>query len=186
MGYYDVKCPQCGEVNLGSRLICIKCQTNLIGIHREQTTPAPIDVSEIPDKLISRPLRVLGNRRDLLGGALGCIVAIIFYFKGTPDIAAFVGTLGIALLLISWDWVEATHREITVHKILHSTTILWKGINKIYTINNLGIIFLIGDENSITLYPARWAGQDKEQMFQLFDSKIIKTGIQPEEYRFQK
>ena len=145
-----------------------------------------MNTSEISDKIISRPLRVLGNRRDLLAGALGCIMAIVLYFKVSPNTAALAGTVGIALLLISWDWVEATNREITVHKILHSTTILWKGINKIYTINNLGIIFLIGDENSITLYPARWAGQDKEQMLQLLDSKIIKTGIQPEEYRFQK
>jgi hypothetical protein len=192
---YDVKCPQCGEVNPGSRLYCIKCQTNLIGVPREQNTPTPIDVSEVPDEIISRPLRVLGNRRDILGGTLSCIAAIVsfvyFYFKGTPDIAMCAGTLfglsGIVLLLISWDWVEVTNKEITVHKILHSTTIRWKAIDKIDTISHLGIIILIGDENTITLYPMRWAGQDKERMLQLFESKIIKTGIQAEEYRiFQK
>ena len=31
-----VKCPECGEVNIGSRLLCAKCQTSLIGVPREQ------------------------------------------------------------------------------------------------------------------------------------------------------
>jgi hypothetical protein len=31
-----VKCPQCSEVNIGSRLYCVNCQTSLIGILREQ------------------------------------------------------------------------------------------------------------------------------------------------------
>jgi hypothetical protein len=33
---YIVKCPQCGEVNSGSRLTCVKCENELTGIPREQ------------------------------------------------------------------------------------------------------------------------------------------------------
>jgi len=41
MGYI-VKCPQCNEINAGSRLNCIKCQASLIGIPREQgESPIP-------------------------------------------------------------------------------------------------------------------------------------------------
>jgi hypothetical protein len=186
---YDVKCPQCGEDNPGSRLYCLKCQTNLIGIPREQNTPASKDDSETFDEIISRPLRVLGNRRDMLGGALSCIAAIAstiyFYFKGTPDVSMCAGTLfglsGIVLLLISWDWVEATNKEITVHKVLHTKTIHWGTIYKIETISHLGIVILLGDEGTITLYPMRWAGQDKELMLRLLEAKITKTGIQAEE-----
>ena len=35
MGYI-VKCPQCNEVNVGSKLNCVKCQTSLIGVPRER------------------------------------------------------------------------------------------------------------------------------------------------------
>jgi glycerol-3-phosphate acyltransferase PlsY len=57
----------------------------------------------------------------MLGGALSCIAAIAstiyFYFKGTPDVSMCAGTLfglsGIVLLLISWDWVEATNKLFT-------------------------------------------------------------------------
>jgi hypothetical protein len=44
-----VKCPQCNEVNVGSQLHCIKCQTSLIGLPREQgESPIPEFVSPPP------------------------------------------------------------------------------------------------------------------------------------------
>ena len=44
---YIVKCPECGEVNGGSQLRCVKCQASLIGIPREDdgsSVPEPVKV----------------------------------------------------------------------------------------------------------------------------------------------
>lgn len=45
---YTITCPQCQEVNSGSRLYCTKCQTSLIGVPREQTAVAEEAVAPVP------------------------------------------------------------------------------------------------------------------------------------------
>jgi hypothetical protein len=45
-----VKCPECGEVNIGSQLLCKNCQTSLVGVPSEQGT-SPLENPTIEKNL---------------------------------------------------------------------------------------------------------------------------------------
>ena len=61
-----VKCPQCNEINVGSQLHCVKCQTSLIGISREEgESPVSEFVSSPPpprENYYSKPLEFKENK----------------------------------------------------------------------------------------------------------------------------
>ena len=61
-----VKCPQCNEINVGSQLHCVKCQTSLIGIPREEgESPVSEFVSSPPpprENYYSKPLEFKENK----------------------------------------------------------------------------------------------------------------------------
>jgi len=83
-----VKCPQCNEINVGSQLHCVKCQTSLIGIPREQgESPVSEFVSSPPpprENYYSKPLEFkekknLKNLWIIAGIAIAviCICSVI-------------------------------------------------------------------------------------------------------------
>ena len=74
---YTVKCPQCGEVNSGSILYCIKCQTSLIGIPREKD----LSTVEIPErKIVSDQTQKMNERSDNVHIKFGLIVGFVGFF----------------------------------------------------------------------------------------------------------
>jgi hypothetical protein len=138
----------------------------------------------------TQPLRVRSNHRKQLFGVLavigGIVGSIYFYFNNNYDVARCIGPLfgliGIFLFLISWGWVEATDKTIKTHSLFQTTTIHWNEIYKIDTMSYLGMIVLWSGEGRIDLIPADWAGQDKEKMLALLESKLKETTVQPQEY----
>ncbi|HNE06467.1 MAG TPA: hypothetical protein PLT08_18205, partial [Anaerolineales bacterium] len=75
-----VKCPQCNEINFGSQLHCVKCQTSLIGIPREQgESPVPEFVSSPPppprENYYSKPLEF--KEKKNLWAIAGIVIAVI-------------------------------------------------------------------------------------------------------------
>jgi hypothetical protein len=77
MGYF-VKCPQCNETNSGGSLYCIKCQTSLIGIPREQDSSS---TDEIKHKIIANKTTTKTTGRDGYAHIkIGVIVGMISFF----------------------------------------------------------------------------------------------------------
>jgi len=83
---YIVKCPQCGEINPGSRLTCTICEADLVGIRREKD-PSDSDTPEemsVVANIISTPGR---NRYahifvGLIVGLCGFLLISFFSFGG--------------------------------------------------------------------------------------------------------
>jgi hypothetical protein len=115
-----VKCPQCGEVNIGSQLHCAKCQTSLIGIPREQGESSISEFVSSPppprENYYAKPLEFKENDKlgflpyvfggisfiPLCGVPFG-IVSIIWGLlskKRGGKTLAVVGSLGIAFTVI--------------------------------------------------------------------------------------
>ena len=76
MGYI-VKCPQCSQMNSGSSLYCIKCQTSLIGIPREKD----LSTVEMPEsKKVNNQTPKTNERGSNAHIKIGLIVGIVGFF----------------------------------------------------------------------------------------------------------
>lgn len=107
-----VKCPHCNEVNVGSKLYCIKCQTSLIGIAREQGE-SPLSEFVIPprEEYLITPGKPDGEEKlgflpfvfggisfiPLLGVPIGVISIVwgLLSKKRGGKVLAIIGALGI-------------------------------------------------------------------------------------------
>ena len=74
---YTAKCPQCNEINSGSSLNCVKCQTSLIGIPREKNDSA-IEETEI--KKTDHQTTKTTERSNIAHIKIGLIVGLIGFF----------------------------------------------------------------------------------------------------------
>ena len=88
-----VKCPNCGEVNIGSQLACINCQTNLIGVAREQGN------SPLGERFIPPPLPMTKKTRYEDDG-----VEKIGVFPFIVSGLSFIPLLGVPLGIVSIIW----------------------------------------------------------------------------------
>ncbi|MBK9924489.1 MAG: hypothetical protein IPP66_04280 [Anaerolineales bacterium] len=84
---YTVKCPQCNEINSGSRLNCVKCQTNLIGVSRKhEETATEVSNIKIGDGQVSKAIEKNSNAHINIGlivGAIGFFIISFFTFGGS-------------------------------------------------------------------------------------------------------
>lgn len=98
MGYI-VKCPQCNEINSGSRLTCTNCEADLVGIHREQdsadeTTPKlPVDMPPLPIETKKKYPHILVG---FLVGICGFLL-ISFFTVGGSFCGGLFFSLGIGI-----------------------------------------------------------------------------------------
>jgi hypothetical protein len=81
---YTAKCPQCNEINSGSSLYCVKCQTSLVGIPREKDASV-IENPEIKktDNQVSKTTERSSNAHIKIGlivGFVGFFVISFFTF----------------------------------------------------------------------------------------------------------
>lgn len=75
---YTVRCPECGEVNGGSHLRCVKCQASLVGIPREQDgSPAPAAVEAAPERPARKTINLVAV--SLCLGILAVITSFPFW-----------------------------------------------------------------------------------------------------------
>ena len=76
-----VKCPQCGEINIGSKLYCVKCQTSLVGIPREQgESPLPefTSTQKSTDGENYNVFKNIDRKKIITGGVYGSIYVLSF------------------------------------------------------------------------------------------------------------
>jgi hypothetical protein len=76
---YIVKCPQCGEINIGSEFYCVKCKTNLIGIPREQgESPLPEFISnqKTTENLNKNIFNKIDRKKIIASGISGGMVTL--------------------------------------------------------------------------------------------------------------
>lgn len=101
---YIVKCPQCGEINIGSEFHCVKCETSLIGIPREQgESPLPefINNHKPTENANNNIFNKMERKKIITGeisGSIYILTAVIVFIKSLLQQAETYKILGATLV----------------------------------------------------------------------------------------